>query len=53
MGTVIGRGAKKPKDDVKALRAENKKLKEENKALRAELEALKEAQEQKQPEGEQ
>ena len=41
MGKVVGRGAKKPKDDVKALKAENKKLKERIKALESELEALK------------
>ena len=37
MGKVIGKGAKKPKDDVNALKAENKQLKERIKALESEL----------------
>lgn len=51
MGQVVGKGAKKPKNEVTALKAENKKLKEENKALKAELEALKASN--AQPKGEQ
>lgn len=42
MGTVIGKGAKKPKtDEAKALKKEIQKQEKENKALKAEVETLK------------
>lgn len=53
MGTVVGRGAKKPKNEVAALKKEIQKLEKENKELKAELEVLREAQGQPKPEGQQ